>query len=34
MPFYVRDLCGCESMDAHAICADPVCYRLGGSRAA
>ena len=34
MPFYVRDLCGCESMDAHASCADPVCYRLGGSRAA
>ena len=33
MPFYVRDLCGCESMDAAASCADPVCNRLGGATA-
>ena len=34
MPFYVRDLCGCDSMDVAASCADPVCYRLRGARGA
>ena len=34
MPFYVRDLCGCESMDAAASCADPVCATGCAARAA
>ena len=33
MPFYVREVCGCESMTDND-CQDPLCNRLGGASSA